>query len=125
MAATPDDGFRSWVAYTIPTGITGLGPQVDLGGYRLSGLVLPSDWVAAAISFQVQDPNSGMSFELEDDTRTAISITSGAGSVALVLVDTAAALLPFRFVKLRSGLFGAAVDQTASPTLTLLLDPMG
>lgn len=126
MPPLVDDGFRSWRSYTIPAGATGLGPAVDLAGYRLSAIVLPSTWTTARITFQAEDPqNSGTFYDLFDDAAAEVVVASIAASKCVALVSTAAALLANRFIKIRSGISGTAVNQTSAPVLTLILDPMG
>lgn len=125
MGYPVDDGVRSSVPYTIPAGATGLGPAISLGGYRLAGVVFPSGWVAAAITFQVQDPLTNVFYDLYDDAAAEVAIASitAPKAVAIVSADLAA-LQTCQVIKIRSGTTGANVNQTGAPTLTLVLIPL-
>jgi hypothetical protein len=96
--------------------------QVDLGGYSLVGIVFPTNWSAAGLSFQASCDGGNTWGELLDDTATAISIGSVTGE-AFVAIDPAA-WRGVRSIKVRSGSKASPVAQPEAVTLTLLTRPI-
>ena len=97
-----------------------LSGEVDLAGYGLVGLIFPTAWTAASLSFQASDVSGGTFYNLRDDTGTEISVAA-AGSVAIGCDVDGPKLAPFRFLRLRSGVAATTVPQAASIAITLIL----
>lgn len=90
-------------------------------GMRLGGIIMPSAWTAANLTFQVSA--DGISFhDLRDkyDAEVMVSVSANNGYV-LDLADW----LTLPYLKIRSGTAAAPVNQAATRTLTLLLRATG
>lgn len=107
---------------TILTGATGLSAAVDLYGTVLTGIQMPATWVAASITFQVSVDGTTYQ-DAYTDGGTEISLTAVQGHYVGLSTATQDALKGARYIKLRSGAGGAAVDQTATRLLTLNTRP--
>jgi len=103
---------------TIPSGATGLASKALFIGDRVPvAIFMPAAWQAAAISFQGSIDGTNF-YDLYDDGGNQISLTV-AQQRTVVLAAGALAGVPY--LKFRSGLTGAAVDQTAERVLTVML----
>ena len=96
-----------------------LSGEVDLGSYRLAGIVMPAAWTAANLTFQVASATGGTFQDLYDDGGNEVTVTA-AVSRSLGLDLLAGTLAPWRFIKIRSGTSGVAVNQAAARTITLV-----
>lgn len=92
--------------------------SVDLRNEQLVGVIMPAGWDAASLTFQ-----SGI------DGQTWGNVFLATGELSFPSADVAAGNVlafdthvtpPMRFVKVRSGTSGAAVNQTADRVITLL-----
>jgi hypothetical protein len=100
-----------------------LSASVDLQGYRVAAIDLPSTWDAAAMTFQGSNDNSAFA-NLYDDAGTEITIASAALSASRSLIPgTALALqlMAHRYLKVRSGTSGSPVNQTTGTTRAISL----
>lgn len=96
--------------------------NIDLGLMRLGRIVMPttaSGWDAANLTLQTS--HDGVTFNnLHDKDGAEYTITATSGrSILVPLAD----MLSVRYFRIRSGTSAAAVNQTASRTLTLVLVP--
>lgn len=93
-------------------------------GTALVGIVTPSGWDTAALSLAVAadgirtDPDDATYVPLLDQTGTEWDAAAVAASRAVAV--PAELTLGFRFLKVRSGTSGAAVNQSGTVVLTLL-----
>lgn len=103
---------------TILSGAALSGASADMRNEQLVGVILPAGWDTAGISFQ-----SGI------DGTTFGNVFTAAGELSFPAADVAAGnVLAFdihftpaiRFVKVRSGLSAAPVNQSADRVITLL-----
>jgi len=92
-----------------------LSGAVDLAAHRLHAIFMPAAWDAASLSFQVSHDGAAYA-DLQDKEG---EFTVAAGAARAIVVDPAV-FFGFRYLKIRSGLAGAAVNQTAERQLTLL-----
>lgn len=100
-----------------------LSGEVDTGGKRLAGIVMPAAWTAAAITFQAASAlaaNGGVYRDLYDDQGNEVTVQAAAGR-ALGLDSWASTLAPWRFLKIRSGTGASVVNQAADAVLALAL----
>jgi hypothetical protein len=119
---TVTSGSPETATATIANGAS-LSDSVFVDG-RLSGIITPAAWTAAAITFQASVDGSSF-FDVYDDAleTTAVERTIASGNVgtsrflALSLVDWTAVT----YVKVRSGTTGTPVNQGAQRVLTLVL----
>lgn len=95
---------------------TALSGAVNLGGATLVGIVMPAAWTAANLTFQ--GSVDGVTYnEITDSAGTAVSVTAAA---ARYIPINPATLPGLQYVIVRSGTSGAAVNQTAARTITLV-----
>ena len=90
---------------------------IDLLHTRLARIDMPATWTAANLTFQASW--DGVTFNNLYDAAGSEYVVTAAASRAIIipLVD----LFGARFLKIRSGLAGAAVNQAAARTLKLTL----
>ncbi len=106
------------------TAASALSPQVDLGGYALVGIVVPSNWTTASLSFQVS-PDGGTTFgELLTVAGAAYAVSSVTGGAQVQIAIDPTALRGARSVKVRSGTSGSPVNQTNTVNVILLVRPI-
>lgn len=106
---------REYETATIANGGS-LSAAVNLQGRVLCGVIMPSAWTAA-----------GLSFQASHDGSTYVEVMDFDG-VALATVVTASVYVPLdaanfagaNYVKVRSGTSGAAVNQGAERAITLV-----
>lgn len=116
----------TYTPITIPAGATGLSNEVNIGEKVLVGIIMPTAWTAAAITFAAADGRGGTQgvvktfFPLQDESGTEVKITSPAAST-FVTITRSNVMNGVSLLKLRSGTSGTPVDQTTSRVLTLVL----
>jgi hypothetical protein len=96
-----------------------LSAAIDLGTYQLARIAFPAAWTAADLTFQVSA-----------DGTTYNNLYTAAGTEYTVEADASRDVIltrqdfeAIRYLKIRSGTSGAAVNQAAERTLTLTLVP--
>lgn len=101
-----------------------LSDAANLGAVRagaLAGIIVPSTWTTAVISFAAGLTADGTFYPLYNAAGAEVSTGSIVGGTAVwvALIPTDFAGVPF--IKVRSGLVGAAVNQSGGDTLTLVI----
>jgi len=81
---------------------------ITVGGERI-GLIIPSDWTAADITFLASVDGVNY-YSLQDDAGTEVSIKATANR-AVTLGDKRFLLMPFGYLKIRSGVLATPVVQ--------------
>lgn len=98
---------------------------IDLEGYQLAALIMPAAWTASSgITFLASDTIDGTYGPVYDDSGVEVKVvaaTGGAAGTRIAISSNAVALASLRFIKLRSGIAGAEVVQTAERTIVLSL----
>ena len=92
--------------------------QTPKSGLRLFGIVMPSSWTTANLSFQASIDGGTTYVDIMDATGTEYVVT--AGTSRFIPVDPT----PFSAIsllKVRSGTTGTPVNQSGTRTLTLVL----
>lgn len=96
-----------------------LSSGADLGDRQLLGLVMPSAWSAASLTFQVS--NDGNVFYDLHFGAGELTITAAQGATSNSAVTLPPdSFLPWRYVRVRSGTSSAPVNQTADRTIILV-----
>lgn len=120
---------RTTVPVTILTGQS-LSGTADIGTHRLIGIEMPAAWDAASLTFSVSE--DGVTFRDLYSTTVEVAVASAGASRYLALETTGAGVASTgmaesfpRFVKVRSGTSGAAVNQTADRIVKLVLATEG
>ncbi len=94
-----------------------LSVAVDLASSRLAAILIPSDWTAAAITYQVS--LDGVNYGDLYDGATEASISSASVVAGRVLRLPRSEWAGVRYLKIRSGTSAAPVSQVAERILTL------
>ncbi len=106
---------QTQIAATIASGQS-LSGEVDIGNKLLVGIWMPSGWDAAAMTFQVS-PDGGTTWLELQSASAVVSYTVAAGQFIGVDPTIWRGVMS---LKVRSGTFGAPVNQTANRTITLI-----
>ena len=94
---------------------------IDLDGFVPVGLLLPSAWTAAAITFLASGDNTTFVPVYEAD---GTELTATASTSRQVVLDPAK-FAGIRYLKLRSGTASAAVNQGADRVIGVISRPIG
>ena len=86
--------------------------------YRLFGIVMPSAWTAANLTFQASYDGGTTWVNVWDATGDEMSVMADANRWIALIPD---ALSPISFLKIRSGSSSSAVNQASDRTLNLIL----
>ena len=109
----------------IPTEAIGasLSPAYDVGGgATYIGLKMSAAWVAGALSFQVGNTQAGTFYDLYDEGGTEVTVATPVAATICSLDALVPYLSQFHYIKVRSGVTGAHVDQTVARTLTFIFE---
>jgi len=111
------------IPITITAAADGLSNAVDLEEEMLVGFIVSASWTAAAISFLAAPTSAGTYGSCYDDANAEITVASAgvvAGRTVLFSSAVTEKLRGVQYLKLRSGITGAAVQQAATRTFTLI-----
>ena len=117
---------RQTLTVTVSTAATGLSDIVDLLGYRPASIDMSTAWTAAHLTFRGGNDTVTLR-SLFDDGGTEIQCSTSTVIADRSLVlrsDISLALMAHRFLQFRSGLSTAAVVQSTTRALTLVLVPV-
>lgn len=103
---------------TIANGAS-LSGAIDLSTGKLARIAMPASWTAANLTFQASYDGATYN-DLYDQNGTEYTVTAAASRSILVPF---ADFIGIRYLKIRSGTSGAAVNQGADRTLNLVLVP--
>jgi hypothetical protein len=104
---------------TIANGVA-LSDEVDLTGLVVIGIEMPAAWTSADLTFQGGNVSGSLGEVYEDDA--AYQRTAAAGRK--ISLGTVNPLLPWRFLKARSGTSGTPVNQAAERAIKLVCRPV-
>lgn len=115
--AAPDVPRRSSIVTVTATIANGesLSDAIDLTGYSLVAIVMPSVWTAANLTFQAGATAAALADVY--DSSGELSVTAAASRFITVSPDAFVAL---RHLKVRSGTTGSPVNQAAERSITLI-----
>lgn len=95
---------------------TSLAPAIDLAGTTLAGIIIPSAWTAANLTFSVSTDNVTFN-DLYDSVGTEVNVTAAASRfIRLSPSDW----LGVRYLKVRSGTAAVPVSQAAARAISLV-----
>ena len=93
--------------------------EIDVRGYRLAVIEMPSAWDAAPLAFTATTVAAGTHTPVFE---SGIEVYEpAAASQTITIASNALALDGLKFIKIWSGKLGARVNQTAARTLNLTL----
>lgn len=101
----------------------GLSTAINLGGYMLHTIYMPSAWTSAALGFSLCQDGTNFLPVKDISGEVTYSNTIAVASMALTVKPELAIQLQ-GVLKLRSGAIGAAVQQGASRTIVLIASKM-
>lgn len=110
------------ISVAIPTDATGLSASIDLNGKTPVAIIIGGTWATADITFKgsADGTNFYDVYYNSSGTRTEYVLPAAASSFLKIPY---ADLLGIHYLKIRSGTTGTPVDQTGSPTITLVTAP--
>ena len=123
MGIFKESSARLPEAVTIANGASVSG-TLDLRDSSIAGVIFPAAWTAAALTIEVYDEVAlawiGIVY---DDLGTQVNV------IASPVVSTAYTLsvlgmLPYRYVRLRSGTTASAVNQAGARSITVITRPL-
>jgi hypothetical protein len=100
-----------------------LSAELDTGGRSIAAIIMPSAWTAAVLTFQgagALAAGGGVYGDIYDDNGNELTVQASA-SRAIGLDQSALALSPYQFIKVRSGTSSSGVNQGGARTLQVLL----
>lgn len=109
------------VTATIANGAS-LSGAIDLGANRLARIVMPSSWTTAALSFQASYDGTNFADLFNKDGEVSLAATTVVAASRSIAVDPAI-FFGARYLKIRSGLTAAAVNQGGARSLILVTVP--
>ncbi len=118
MSEMPDTFYPTF-AFTIANGAS-LSGGVDLGGMAVARIVMPAQWTTAVLTVQASADGQTYS-DLYDRYGTEYTIQAAAGRAIVIPVSELCAM---RYIKLRSGTSGSAVNQAAERAITVIGRPV-
>ncbi len=89
-------------------------------GHRIIGILMPSGWDAADMTFQVSNSLDGNFRNLYSDDGNEVAVKVAASRAVGFDCDMAHILGPWRFVKVRSGTAASPVTQSAERVIELV-----
>lgn len=98
-----------------------LSGAIELAEGQLVGLLMPAAWTAAAVSFDVSYDGAAYAPLYDQNGEVKVSSTYVSATERRFFALDPVSFLGAKFVKVRSGLNGAAVAQGAGRTVTLLI----
>ncbi len=119
QATTVQRSFFDVLTATIASGAS-LSDALDLGGTMVTGIIMPSAWTAANLTFQVSMNGGSNDFQNLYDDSTEVTVTAAASRNIRLNGDL---WRNFRYLKIRSGTSGAAVNQGASRSVLVVVRP--
>lgn len=111
---------RIFLAATVPDGPAGLSAALNLRGFALKGILMPTAWGAAAITFQAAEAEAGTYRDLYDSAGTEVSVTVAAGRAVALSTALQDLLVGVEFLKIRSGTAAGPINQGADRALVLV-----
>lgn len=121
LVASNDQNTGSYpiaLTVTISSG-TSLSDAADVGGRTVVGIIMPSAWDAADLSFEVSHDGTTF-YDLQYDNAEVTENAAADQAISLL----PAKLYPWRHVKVRSGTSATPVNQTANRELSLIVQPV-
>jgi len=109
---------KATASVTIASGAS-LSGAVNLGGKVLTAITIPAAWTAAELSFQASDDQGTTWYDMFDDGGTEVQIASASVVASRRITLDPSAFAGVDYIKVRSGLTAAAVNQGADRVLTL------
>ncbi|MDD2325477.1 MAG: hypothetical protein PHW63_05700 [Alphaproteobacteria bacterium] len=92
---------------------------INLGGLRLFGIVMPSEWTTANLTFQMS-PDAGATW-VDVVDQNGDEVLMAGKLVSYVAVEKPAQFAPLQYLRIRSGTSLTPISQSAARVLQLVL----
>jgi hypothetical protein len=116
------DRRRRYTSKTVTIALNGtVSTEVNTGGLPLQGIIMPSLWNTAVLTFQASNTSGGTFGDIYDGAGTEINVATAASRAIGLTTSDKNALESFQYIKLRSGTTATPVTQTASRTIIVVL----
>lgn len=113
---------RENLTATIANGAS-VSDALDLANTSLLGIIMPAAWTTAALTVEVSADNStwtGLAYDQDGSQCNSIASPVAGSAYAL----NALGLLPYRYIRLRSGTTATPVNQGAARSITVITRPL-
>jgi hypothetical protein len=97
-----------------------LSAAVDIGLMRSIGIIMPATWTTADLTFSVCDTLGGTYSNLYDAAGTEVDIPVAQAKAYTLSAAMTRLIAPWRYIKVRSGTSGAAVNQGGQRIITIV-----
>lgn len=98
-----------------------LSGEISLDAWTLEAIIIPAAWTTASLTFQAAEASGGTYNNIYDDGGNETTVAAAVDRyISLTGVDKEA-LAAARWLKVRSGTSGSAVNQGAERTIRLVL----
>jgi len=94
-----------------------LSNSLDLGGNKLVGIIMPTSWTTANLTFQGAVGEDDAYQDIYDTAGNELVVTAAASRILVDIPE----LSVCRFLKIRSGTTGTSVNQDATRNIKLLV----
>lgn len=94
-----------------------LSDEIDLEENSLVAISMPATWTTANLTFQAATVSGGTFQNVYDAAGNELTVAAAASRVLTDIPE----LAPLRFIKIRSGTSGSAVNQSGDRVITLIL----
>lgn len=118
VVSVPERVFTKTVTIADSASLSG---AIDLGDYTLCGIIVPSGWSTATISFAASDSLAGTYYPVYSSSGAEVVTGSITGGTAVWVALDPADFAGIRYLKVRSGTSAAATNQSGGDTLTLVV----
>jgi hypothetical protein len=98
-----------------------LSPAAQVGEKEIVGVIIPSSWTAANLTFQGSIDDGATFNNVFDSAGTELTITVGASRYIVFTESLLTAFKGIRNLKVRSGTSGVPVNQASAATVQLLV----
>lgn len=117
LGTMPFHKFRT-ATVTIASGES-LSGAVEIGDRTVCGVILPAEWTAAGLTFQVSI--DGSTYQNLYDSAGEFTLPTDAVAAARTVTIDPVKFLAWTHVKVRSGTSGSAVNQDAARSVVLIV----
>jgi hypothetical protein len=97
-----------------------LSAAIDIGTMRSIGIIMPATWTTADLTFSVCDTLGGTYSNLYDAAGTEVDIPVAQAKAYTLSAAMTRLIAPWRYIKVRSGTSGAAVNQGGQRIITIV-----
>jgi hypothetical protein len=98
-----------------------LSGEISLDSWTVEAIIMPAAWTTANLTFQAAEASGGTYNNLYNDGGNEVTVTAAVDRYISLVGDDKDSLATARWLKIRSGTSGTAVNQGAERTIRLVL----